>query len=179
MNRDKLWTDIDSYFFCKQNAQFFIFIRNRIWEQTVLMGFVYPTSYRMPGCPMFHRSAWIDRPAKPQRVENSENGSVIRSASRCLWQRHSTRHGRNRHSSGIFTFFSFEEGSNFVQNIRHNRTSSFSRRVSFSFPFPSVGFAPASIPLIHQARQIWVAIRSCYVKLASGRFASRRACSSV
>ena len=51
-----------------------------------------------------------DRPVKPDHVENSSNSSAILTA----------RHGGHPHSSGIFTFFSFEEGSNFVQNMRPN-----------------------------------------------------------
>jgi len=80
------------------------------------MGIFDPAGYEMPGCPMFHRSAGsicrIDRPAdlpvKPDRKKNSANSSATRTA----------RHGRNPHSSGTFTFFSLEEGSNFVQNMR-------------------------------------------------------------
>ena len=94
-----------------RNSQFFTDMYNQICEQTELMGFFYPAGYGMTGCPVFHRSARIDRPAdrqvKSNRGENSANGSATRT----------TRHGRNPHSSGIFTFFSFEEGSNFVQNI--------------------------------------------------------------
>ena len=119
---------------------------NRICEQTDLMGFfVRRGGYGMPGCPVFHRFARIDRPVEPpakfDRVENSENGSATRSASRSLWRRHSARHGRNSHSSGIFTFFSFEEGSNFVQKGRQNRTSSTRWSVSFFLPPPYRHFA--------------------------------------
>ena len=96
-----------------KNSRFFIVMHNQACEQTDLTGFFNPAGYGMPGSPMFHRSARIDRPAdwptKPDLVENSVNGPATRTA----------RHGRNPLSSGIFTFFSFEEGSNFVQNIRY------------------------------------------------------------
>ncbi|MCK5138148.1 MAG: hypothetical protein KAR19_20365 [Bacteroidales bacterium] len=95
-----------------RDSQLFTIVHKRVYEQTDLIGFFDPDGYGMPGCPMFHRSARIDQPAdrpvKPYRVENSANSSAALT----------TRHGRNHHSSGIFTFFSFEEGSNFVQNIR-------------------------------------------------------------
>ena len=112
--------------------RFFTDMRNRICKQTDLTGFFFRCGgYGMPGCPMFDRSARIsrqaDRPAKSDRMENLANSSVTRTA----------RHGRNPHSSGIFTFFSFEEGSNFVQNIRHNRTSSTRWSVSFLFNLPA------------------------------------------
>jgi len=126
-NRDRFWTEIDSIFLIKQDSQIFTIMNNRACEQTDLTGFLIRRGgYGMPGCPMFYRSARIDRPddqpVKPDRMENSANSSATRSASQCLWRRHSARHGRNRHSSGIFTFFSFEEGSNFVQNIRHRES---------------------------------------------------------
>jgi len=104
--------------------RFFTDMRNRICKQTDLTGFfVRRGGNGMPGCQMFDRSARItsrpgNRLAKSDRVENSANSSATQSACRSLWRRHSARHGRNPHSSGIFTFFSFEEGSNFVQNIR-------------------------------------------------------------
>ena len=124
-----------------RDSQFFTVMHNRICEQTDLMGFFYPTSYGMPGCPVFYRSARItnrpaDRPAKPILVENSANSSATRTA----------RHGRNPHSSGIYTFFSFEEGSNIVQNIRHNRTSFIFWRESFFLPPPPTPTDPAPIP---------------------------------
>ena len=97
------------------NSQFFIVMHNRVCEQTNLTGFFDPDGNGMPDCPMFHRSARIarptDPPAKAESVGNSANSSATRTA----------RHGRNPHSSGIFTFFSFEEGSNFVQNIRQKK----------------------------------------------------------
>ena len=112
-----------------RDSQFYTVIHNRVCEQTDLTGFFDPDEYGMPGYPMFHRSARINRPAdrlaKPYRVENSANSSAVRT----------DRHGWNRHSSGIFTFLSFEEGSNFVQNIRQNRTSSTRWSVSFLFTF--------------------------------------------
>ena len=106
MNRDRWWTEIDN---------FFTVMNNRVCDQTDLSGFFDPAGYGILGCPMFHRSARIsnrlaDRPAKPDLLEYSSNCSATRTA----------RHGRNRHSSGVFTFFSFEEGSNFVQNILLN-----------------------------------------------------------
>ena len=109
-----------------RDSQFFTVIHNQVCEQTGLTGFFDPDGYGMTGCSMFHRSARIDLPAKPHRVENSANSSTTRT----------TRHGRNPHSSGIFTFYSFEEGSNFVQNIRHNRTSSTRWSVSFHYTLP-------------------------------------------
>ena len=106
----------------KRISQFFTDIHNLTYEQTDLMGFFDPAGYGMPDCTMFHRSARIDRPAS-HIVEYSANCSVARTA----------RHRRNRHSSGIFTFFSFEEGSNFVQNIRPHRTFFHNRRESLLF----------------------------------------------
>ena len=108
-----------------RNSHFCTDMHNRNYEQTGLTGFFDPDGYGMTGCSMFHRSARIDLPAKPHRVENSANSSTTRT----------TRHGRNPHSSGIFTFYSFEEGSNFVQNIRQHRTSSTRWSVSFRFTF--------------------------------------------
>ena len=112
-----------------RNSQFFTVMHNRTCEQTNLMGFFDPAGYGRPGCPMFYRSARIDRPAdqpvNPDRMENSADSSATRTA----------RHGLNRHSSGIFTFFSLEEGSNFVQNIRHDRTSFKFCRESFFIAF--------------------------------------------
>jgi hypothetical protein len=93
-------------------SQFFSVIYKRICRQSDFIGIFDLAGYGMPGSPMFHRSARIDRPAygpaKPDRVENSANCFATQTA----------RHGRNSHSSGIFTFFSFEEGSNFIQNMR-------------------------------------------------------------
>lgn len=99
-----------------RNSQFFTVMQNRICEQTDLPGFFDPDGYGMPVSPSFYRSCRIDnrptdRPVKTDRVGNSANSFAARTA----------RHGRNPHSSGIFTFFSFEEGSNFVQNIRQKR----------------------------------------------------------
>ncbi len=125
-------------FLRKQDSQFFTVLHNRICEQTNLTGFFYHTSYGMQGSPMSHRSAWITRLAKPDREKKSANSSAIRFASRYPWRRHSTRQGRNRHSSGIFTFFSFEEGSNFVQNIRQYGTSFKFRGKSFLFALPCI-----------------------------------------
>ena len=115
-------------------------MHKRICEQTDLTGFFDFAGYRMPGCSMFHRSARIDRPAKSDRMEISANSSAARTA----------RHGRNRHSSGIFTFFSLEEGSNFVQNIRHNRTSSTRWAVSFLFTLPAASHIPPHSLRPHQ-----------------------------
>ncbi len=88
-------------------------MHNRACEQPDLTGFFDSDGYRIPDCPMFHRSSRIanrpaDRPARSDLKGNSAYSSTTRTV----------RHGRNRHSSGILTFFSFEEGSNFVQNIR-------------------------------------------------------------
>ena len=92
------------------------------------MGIFDPSGSRMPGSPMFHRFSRIDlpgyQPVKSDRVENSAFNSATRTA----------RHGRNRHNSGNYTFFSFEEGSNFVQNIHHYRTSFNLRRKSLLYP---------------------------------------------
>ena len=44
--------------------------------------------------------------------------------------------GRNRESASGSTFFSLEEGSNFVQNSRHKRTFFHFRRKSFLFVLP-------------------------------------------
>ncbi|RLD92670.1 MAG: hypothetical protein DRJ13_16305 [Bacteroidetes bacterium] len=86
---------------------------------------------------MFHRSVHInqqaDRPVKPDLVENSANSFATRTA----------RHGRNPHNSGIFTFFSLDEGSNFVQNIRQNRTSFHFRRESFFISIPTDSRIPS------------------------------------
>ncbi len=123
-------------------SQLFTVVHNRICEQADLMGFFYHTSYEMPDYPMVHRSDRIDQPVKPDRMENSANSSATRSASQCLWRRHSARHGRNPHSSGIFTFFSFEEGSNFAQNSRQYRTSFSFRRESFLFTLPAATHIP-------------------------------------
>ena len=112
-------------------SHFFTVMHSRTWEQTVLMGFFYPTSHGMPVCPMIHRSEQIDRPTS-HIVEYSANCSAARTA----------RHRRNSHSSGIFTFFSFEEGSNFVQNIRHYRTSFRFRRESFLYALPAASNIP-------------------------------------
>ncbi|MEA3476674.1 MAG: hypothetical protein U9R60_00715 [Bacteroidota bacterium] len=83
-------------------------MHNRACEKTELSGLFDLDGYRIPCCPMFQRFDRIDRPVKPDRVENSANCSATRNI----------QHGRNLHSSGIFTFFSLEEGSNFVQKIR-------------------------------------------------------------
>ena len=102
---------------------FFTVMHNRICEQTDLMEFFDPDEYGMPGCPMFHRSARIDQPVKPDCMENSANSSATRTA----------RQGWNPHSSGIFTFFSFEEGSNFVQNMRQKQKPFCNYRKVFAF----------------------------------------------
>ena len=121
-----------------RNSHFFIVKHNRVCDHADLTGFFDPDGYGMLRCPMFHRSARIyqpgDQSVKPHRMENSANSSATRFASRSLWWRHPARRGgQNRHSSGIFIFFSFEEGSNFVQKIRQYRTSFSFRRESFLF----------------------------------------------
>ena len=122
-----------------RHSLFFTFIRNRVCEPTDLTGFFDAAGNGMPGYGMFHRFALINRPGeqpvKYDRVENFANSCVTRSACWSLRRRHPARHGRNHHSSGIFTFFSFEEGSNFVQNIRHYRTSFIFRREYFLLIF--------------------------------------------
>jgi len=68
----------------ERNPQFFTVMHNRVCEQTNLTGFFDPAGYGMPGCPMFHRSARIDRPTdqpvKHNSVENSANNSTTRTA---------------------------------------------------------------------------------------------------
>ena len=125
--------------------QFFTAMHNRICEQTDLTGYFDLARYGMMGCLMFHRSARITnrtayRQAKPDRMENSADSSATRTA----------RHGWNPHSWGNFTFFSFEEGSNFVQNIRHSRTSSNRWTVSFSYPPPPTH--PSLAPILRSWR---------------------------
>ncbi len=120
-----------------RNSHFFIVMYSQTCEQTALAGFYDPAGYGIPGCPMVYRFVQIDnrptdRPARSDRVENSANSSATRTA----------RHGRNRHSSGIFTFFSFKEGSNFVQNMRHDRTSSTRWAMSFHFTLPAASHIP-------------------------------------
>jgi hypothetical protein len=61
-------------------------MHNQVCEQTDLSGFFDPDEYGIPGCPMFHRSARIDRMTS-HIVEYSANCSVARTA----------RHGRNPH----------------------------------------------------------------------------------
>ena len=119
-----------------KDSHFSTVMHKRVCEQTELMGFFDPAGYGMLGCPMSHRSARIinrpaELPAKSDRMENLANSSVTRTA----------RHGRNPHSSGIFTF-SFEEGSNFVQNIRHNGTFRLHAGSSFSYVLFDVVFTP-------------------------------------
>jgi len=120
------------------HSQFLTVIHNRACEPTELTGFFDPDGYGMPGCPMFNRSVHInrqaDRPVKPDLVGNSANSFATQTV----------RHMRNPHGSGIFTFFSFEKGSNFVQKSRHNRTSSTRWSVSFIFILPAASHIPAN-----------------------------------